>query len=86
MKWTSAKLAALTMKVILTGSTGFIGGGVLNECIRHPKITSIVVLSRRELTGPAATNAKIEVIVLKDFMNYPDSVLQQIKDADLCIW
>ena len=74
------------MKVILTGSTGFIGGGVLNECVQHPKITSIIVLSRRELTGPAATNVKTKVTVLEDFMNYPDSVLQQIKDADVCIW
>jgi len=74
------------MKVILTGSTGFIGGGVLNECIHHPKITSIIVLSRRELTGPAAGNAKTKVILIKDFLNYADSVLQQIRDADLCIW
>ncbi|OAP61003.1 hypothetical protein AYL99_06007 [Fonsecaea erecta] len=74
------------MKAILTGATGFIGGEIFNQCIDHPQITSIVVLSRRALPEPAASNSKVKVIVLEDFTSYPDSVLQELKDADFCIW
>ncbi|KAF5861520.1 hypothetical protein ETB97_012846 [Aspergillus alliaceus] len=38
-----------TMKVILTGSTGFIGCEVLKQCLQNPSITSIVAFSRRDL-------------------------------------
>jgi len=74
------------MKVILTGATGFIGGEVLNQCIARPEITSIVALSRRDLTGTAANSPKVKTIIIKDFLNYPDTVLQELKDADICIW
>ncbi|KIX04813.1 uncharacterized protein Z518_05684 [Rhinocladiella mackenziei CBS 650.93] len=74
------------MKVVLTGSTGFIGGEVLNQCIAHPRIASIVVLSRRELSGPAAASTKTKIVILKDFLNYPEEVLSELQDADICIW
>ncbi|OAL25431.1 hypothetical protein AYO20_10465 [Fonsecaea nubica] len=74
------------MKGILTGATGFIGGEILNQCLDHPRITSLVVLSRRPLPEPAASNSKVKVIIIQDFGNYPDSVLEEFKDADFCIW
>ena len=74
------------MKAILTGSSGFIGGGVFEECLNRPDITSIVVLCRRLLSGPAASNAKVKVLVVEDFLNYSSSVLDELKDADFCIW
>ncbi|KAJ5762539.1 uncharacterized protein N7511_005921 [Penicillium nucicola] len=70
------------MKVILTGSTGFVGGEILSQCQQHPAITSIVALSRRDL--PA--HEKLQVAIVEDFLKYPDSVREQIKDADACIW
>ena len=74
------------MKAILSGSSGFIGGEILNQCIAHAQITSIVVLCRRLLPEPAASNEKVKVIVLKDFLKYPDDVLREFKEADFCIW
>lgn len=71
------------MKVILSGPTGFIGREVLEQCLQNSSITSIVALSRRELP---VINPKLEVIILKDFLSYPDSVLQEIKSAEACIW
>jgi uncharacterized protein YbjT (DUF2867 family) len=73
------------MKVILTGSTGFIGGGVLSQCLQNPAITSIIVLSRRALPDSAA-NPKVKVIVMEDFTSYPDEVLKEIAGADGCLW
>lgn len=73
------------MQVILTGSTGFIGKEVLDQCLRNPEITSIIALSRRDLPEEI-TNPKLSVIIVKDFNSYPDSILDQLKNADACIW
>ena len=70
------------MKVILAGSTGFIGGEVLKQCLQHPTITSVVALGRREL--PA--HDKLTSIVVEDFLSFPKSVHEAIKGADACIW
>ncbi|CAI7677528.1 unnamed protein product [Penicillium discolor] len=70
------------MKVILTGSTGFVGREVLSQCHSHPAITSIVALSRRDL--PA--HKKLKVALIEDFMTYPDSIRDDIRDAEACIW
>ncbi|MCJ1399428.1 hypothetical protein MMC11_002630 [Xylographa trunciseda] len=74
------------MKVILTGSTGFIGTEVLHQCLNHPQISSIVALSRRALPQEVTSNPKLEVVILSDFTTYPDHVLQKVAGADACIW
>lgn len=73
------------MKLILTGCTGYIGSEVLHQSLRNPAMTSIVALVRRELPH-LASNPKVKVVVLKDFTTYPESVLQELSDADACIW
>ncbi|KAJ6021054.1 hypothetical protein N7540_006558 [Penicillium herquei] len=70
------------MKIILTGSTGFIGNEVLQRCLQHPSITSIVALSRRDLPQ----HDKLKVAIMNDFLSYPDTVLEEVKGADACIW
>ncbi|CRL22497.1 NAD(P)-binding domain [Penicillium camemberti] len=70
------------MKVILTGSTGFVGHEVLSQCLAHPAITSIVALSRRDL--PA--HKKLKVALIEDFMIYQESIRDDIRDAEACIW
>ena len=73
------------MKIILTGSTGFIGGEVLAQCLKNPAITSAVVLSRRELSKEIS-DPRLKVIIMKSFTQYPDSVLKELAGADACIW
>lgn len=74
------------MKVILAGSTGFIGREVLEQCLQHSSITSIVALSRRELPSSVTSSPKIKVAIINDYLSYPESVLQDIKGAEACIW
>lgn len=77
----------MNMKVILTGCTGFIGSEVITQCRDHPAISSIIVLSRRPLPStPEFTNPKLKVVILQDFITYPDSVIEELKGADGCIW
>lgn len=73
------------MKVILTGSTGFIGREILEQCLQNPSITSITVLSRRDIPWVSG-NSKVKVSIVDDFLNYPDSLLQDLRDAEACIW
>ncbi|KFY84606.1 hypothetical protein V500_09170 [Pseudogymnoascus sp. VKM F-4518 (FW-2643)] len=73
------------MKIILTGSTGIIGSAVLQQCLQNASITSIIVLSRRPLF-PHFSSPKLKVIILTDFLTYPDDVLAQLDNAQACIW
>ncbi|KAK3368662.1 hypothetical protein B0H63DRAFT_488899 [Podospora didyma] len=72
------------LKVVLGGSTGFIGKEILRQCIQHPDITSIVALTRRQL--PAPVDPKVSVVIPDDWLNYSPAVLQAIEGADACIW
>ncbi|CZR55214.1 related to nucleoside-diphosphate-sugar epimerase [Phialocephala subalpina] len=74
------------MKVILSGSTGFIGGEVLNQALVHPKITSLVCITRKPLPEAVESNPKVKVIILKDFTSYPPDILSQLGGAECCIW
>ncbi|KAI9813119.1 MAG: hypothetical protein M1827_004339 [Pycnora praestabilis] len=77
------------MKIILTGSTGFIGGEVLQHCLLSPSITSIIALSRRALpesVTKSSNAAKLKVVIPEDFSKYDDTVLDELRGAEACIW
>lgn len=71
------------MKIILTGASGFIGTEVLRQCIQNASVTSVIVLSRREIS---IKDPKLEVVIMADFLTYPDDVRKALADADACIW
>lgn len=73
------------MKVVLSGSTGFIGGEVLTQCLNHPSITSVLVLTRRD-PGDLAENPKVKVIIVKDFTSYDEVTINELESADAAIW
>ena len=73
------------MKLVLTGSTGWIGGQVLKQCLEDPRIDSLVILSRRNMPKLDG-NPKTKVIVMSDFLHYPDNVLYELDGSDACIW
>jgi len=74
------------MKVIVTGATGFVGSEVLRQCIDRSDITSIVVLTRKELSPELTKNDKVKVLIHKDFEHYPDSVVRGFQGAQACLW
>ncbi len=73
------------MKIILTGCTGMIGSEVLRQCILHPSITSIIVVSRRALSD-SQLSLKVKVIILLDFTSYPTYLWKDLAGAKACIW
>lgn len=55
------------MKVIITGSTGMVGEGVLHECLMHPKVKNVLVINRRECN---VKHLKLKEIIHKDFSDF----------------
>lgn len=54
------------MKVIITGASGMVGEGVLNECVFSEKVSSILVIGRRPC---GYEHSKVKEILINDFMN-----------------
>lgn len=74
------------MKILFTGATGAIGSGALEQCLAHPKITSVVAFSRRELPSEVSSNPKLQVVIINDFANWPKDVLESHADAAAMVW
>ena len=55
------------IKVIITGSTGMVGKGVLLECIESPEVESILLLNRKTV---GIEHEKVTEILQKDFNNF----------------
>jgi len=62
------------MKVqpIITGATGMVGEGVLHECLQHPDVDQVLIISRKPL---GLQHPKIKEIICADFFD-----LSAIKD------
>lgn len=70
------------MRVIITGTTGMIGEGVLIECLAHPLITEVLSVSRKP-TGKQ--HPKLEEYIVGDFLllEEDDAIL---KGYDACFY
>lgn len=79
------------MKVVIAGSTGFVGQEVVRQALYHPLITKVVTLSRRDhelaedLKRPEFEE-KFTSVSCSDFKSYPQYVKDEISGADACIW
>lgn len=73
------------MKVIVAGSTGYIGREVLAHCLNHASITSVIILTRRQIPAEPS-HPKAKLITVNDFMAYDASTLDELQSADAAIW
>ncbi|KAI0545930.1 hypothetical protein F4679DRAFT_587984 [Xylaria curta] len=74
------------MKVLITGASGSIGGECLTQCLVHPSITTVVAFVRRELPGDTPKHPKLNTVLMKDFSQWPQDVLETHADAIGMIW
>ncbi|OJD13772.1 hypothetical protein AJ78_05800 [Emergomyces pasteurianus Ep9510] len=75
------------MHLILTGATGLVGSGILNQMLPliPEQISKLTILSR----GPvpmADGKPEITIIKHKNFNEYPASILKSLEGAEGCIW
>ena len=54
----------LKVRVIITGATGMVGEGVLNECLQHDKVEQVLVINRRPC---GIIHPKLKEIIHVDF-------------------
>lgn len=70
------------MKVIITGTTGMVGEGVLLECLVHPQVTEVLSVSRK----PARiTHPKLKEYMVADFSLIKEND-ETLKDYDACFF
>ena len=71
------------MRVILTGATGYVGEGVLLECLNNPEITKVLSVSRRPC---GHVHPKLREYIISDFMALQngDPVLQGYDAVFFC--
>ncbi|WP_202796546.1 NAD-dependent epimerase/dehydratase family protein [Thermophagus xiamenensis] len=68
------------MKVIITGSTGMVGQGVLLECLESPKVEKILVINRRHLS---IKHPKLTEVIHNDFFDF-SAIKDHLKGYDAC--
>ncbi|AXF86132.1 hypothetical protein DTO96_101873 [Ephemeroptericola cinctiostellae] len=70
------------LKIILTGSTGMVGEGVLFECLSNQAVDEVLMVNRKhyELKHP-----KLKELIVPDFFQIK-SFAEQIKGYDACFY
>ncbi len=54
------------IRVIITGTTGMVGEGVLHECLLHPDVEAVLIINRKSL---GISHPKLKEIIHEDFYN-----------------
>lgn len=69
-------------KVIITGATGYVGEGVLLECLAHPSVDEVLVIGRKSC---GRAHAKLKELLVKDFLSL-DTASEQLRGYDGCFY
>ena len=69
-------------RVIITGATGYVGEGVLIECLAHPDVETVLVVGRKSC---GRHHAKLKELLVKDFFSL-DTVADQLRGYDGCFY
>lgn len=69
-------------KVIITGSSGMVGKGVLLECLESKDIEKVLIINRNSI---GLSHPKLQEILLKDFLQI-ESIKDQLNGYDACFF
>ncbi|MFQ3182711.1 MAG: hypothetical protein ACI9Z4_002325 [Polaribacter sp.] len=70
------------MNVIITGSSGMVGKGVLLECLTNKKIKSILIINRSSI---GIKHSKLKEVLLKDFTKI-STISKDLEKYDACFF
>src|SRR6202012_2378862 len=68
------------IRAIVTGATGMVGEGVLNECLQHPDIEAVLIVNRK---ASGFVYPKLKEIINTDFFNI-SPIEDQLKGYNAC--
>lgn len=71
-----------SLKIILTGATGFVGEGVLLECLNNPGVAEILMVNRKHSD---LQHQKLKELIVSDFLDL-DNVKEQLTGFDACFF
>ena len=69
-------------KVVITGTTGMVGKGVLLECMDHPSIENILILNRSSL---GISHPKVRELLIDDFFDL-STISGELTGFDACFF
>jgi len=72
----------MSLKVIITGTTGMVGEGVLLECLQTPAVEAVLSLSRRPC---GISHPKLREVLVPDLQNLT-AVEDQLRGYDACFF
>jgi hypothetical protein len=75
-----------TMKLIVIGATGFVGGQTLKAAIADERVDEVIAVTRCKLPSEVTQKAKVKVIIHDDFGSYPSTLLDHLKGSEACLW
>ncbi|NNF33102.1 MAG: NAD-dependent epimerase/dehydratase family protein [Saprospiraceae bacterium] len=72
----------MSKKVIITGSTGMVGRGILIECLESDKIKEVLLINRRPV---GINHQKLKELMLKDFSDF-STIRNELSGYDACFY
>ncbi len=72
----------MSLKVMITGATGMVGEGVMLECLKHPAIAEVLLVSRRPY---GMTHPKLKELIVPDFFHL-EEVAGRLSGYDACFY
>lgn len=70
------------IKVIITGSTGMVGEGVLFQCLEHPDVSQVLIANRRHYS---LKHPKLQELIIPDFLSL-DEFTENLTGYDACFF
>jgi hypothetical protein len=72
----------MKIKVIITGTTGMVGEGVMHECLNHSDVESVLLINRRTVS---TNHPKLKEIVTNNFFDF-SGMEEQFKGYNACFF
>jgi uncharacterized protein YbjT (DUF2867 family) len=72
----------MAIKIIITGVTGFVGEGVLLECLNHPQVAEVLMVNRRHYY---LSHPKLRELLVSDFLQ-SENYSAQLSGYDACFY
>ncbi|MDO8970981.1 MAG: NAD-dependent epimerase/dehydratase family protein [Saprospiraceae bacterium] len=70
------------MVILITGTTGMVGEGVLHECLQHPQVEAVLVVNRKPC---GISHPKLKEILHSDFFDL-SAIETQLAGYDACFF
>jgi hypothetical protein len=70
------------LNVLITGTTGMVGEGVLQECLNHPAVKTVLLVNR---SSTGITHPKLREIIHADFLDF-SAIESALTNLDACFF